>query len=908
MPASSTQDKNNQRGQAWEYRFTTGILLIFGFLGLLAVALTLVYSLHISQKNLEQEIENNLAQKHRTLQNLLTNRLELLDVYLGTSLANQMLGEFLSRQTQLETTQDDLLFHFRDSAASEVVDLLFVLDTQEKLIMDASSPLYPAVNLMENLDFALRYTSSWRVFNQDEKVLFLKAAPLFDPGSINLLGYVFVGLAFSGNPAFQQQLFEQLDIDFFRVTSLTASGEQQVVFTEQLNTLEETSGLYLNKQKLLLPGVGETRLQVELGVSEERFAGLAVNFWQLFALTGGGFLFFLVLAAALLNTTHRRAIDSLLGYIKSIQQGNQVTGFLATGIHEYNRVGRAMEKMVEELKVAGRVFVSAEVMLVADPRRRVLRVNKAFTDLMGYSQAEAEGRPLEQLLDPLGQEQSLWVFVCRQLDQEGFWQGELESQTSQGKPRLFWLSLSAVYSDVDQRLLNYVITLLDITEKHAAEQQIRYLAYYDQLTGLGNRQLLLKELHSLLTDPERQGEQGALIYLDMDDFKTLNDTRGHQVGDDFLKLLAKRLEALQWPELLTTRIGGDEFMLLASDLGREQSQAARQAQVLVEQLQNTLEEPFLLEDIRYQATVSIGISLFTAGHSNLETLMQEADLAMYQAKAAGRNTYRFFSKDMLHQVLARAELVEDLRKALRNKDFILFYQPQVGELGKITGAEALVRWLHPDKGMISPAEFIPAAEETDLILDLGYQVLETACQQLADWAHQPGFEHLTLAVNISVRQFQQPDFVKQVSDLAQRYRINPQLLKLEITESLLMDDEAISLTTDKMMQLQALGIGFSLDDFGTGYSSLTYLKRLPLDQLKIDQSFVRDLLTDPQDLDIARTIVSLGKSLKLAVIAEGVENLEQQQRLAALGCYSYQGYFFSRPLPINEFHLWVQAV
>ncbi|SFC16605.1 PAS domain S-box-containing protein/diguanylate cyclase (GGDEF) domain-containing protein [Marinospirillum celere] len=914
MAITAKNKDNKQRGgKAWEYRFTTGILLIFGFLGLLAVALTLVYSLHVSQQNLEQEIENNLEQKQRTLQSLLTNRLELLDIYLKTSLGNQMLGEFLSRQLGLDASADDILFHFRDSAASEVVDLMFVLDTNEALVMDASSPLYPIEHLMGSLEPALLYTSDWRLFSHNGEVYLLKAAPLFDPGSINLQGYVFVGLALSGNPEFQQQVFDQLDVDLIELKARTtpeATGElifSRTLFTAAADENNPLPNLYMIEKPLRLSAVrGSDKLEVKLGVSEERFEALKASFWNLFALTGGGFLFFLLLAAALLNSTHRRAIDSLLDYIRSIQEGSQVTGFLATGIHEYNRVGRAMEKMVEELKVAGRVFESAEVMLVADADKHLLRVNKAFTEMLGYQQQEVLGQPLDQVLDPEFKQQKQLNEIYLQLEKEGFWQGELESSTQLGDPRLLWLSISAVFSDVDERLLNYVITLMDITERHAAEQQIRHLAYYDQLTGLANRQLLLKELGELLNDPPNRDTWGALIYLDMDDFKTLNDSRGHQVGDYFLKMLAQRLEAVLVMEHRIARIGGDEFVLLIRNLGKNYSPAVEIVQNLAEQLQAHLNGPFVLEGLKHHATVSMGVTLFKLGTSKVETLMQEADLAMYQAKAAGRNTYRFFSPEMLDQVLERAQLVDDLRKALHNKEFLLYYQPQVTDKGEVIGAEALVRWQHPEKGTVSPAAFIPIAEETDLILLLGQQVLETACQQLLDWSSRQGYEHLTLAVNISVRQFQQVDFVEQVTELIQRYAVNPKRLKLEVTESLLMDDEDILLTAEKMEQLQALGVGFSLDDFGTGYSSLTYLKKLPLDQLKIDKSFVSDLLIDAQDLDIARTIVSLGHSLNLAVIAEGVENQEQQERLAALGCFSYQGYFFGRPLPIEAFHQWME--
>lgn len=916
-----------------EYRFISSVLFAFALLGLLAVAATLVYSLQVSQRNLEQEIEQSFNQRHMNLKTLLEGRLDLLDVYLSTTLSSRYLGDMLQGQATSERDDlEELLFHFRDSAVSDVADLFFVLDAKGQLLLDASSHLYPVRGLLTDLDTPLIYTGGWRFVSHPDMNVLLKSAPIFKPGTLELQGYLFSGLVLESNPELQNYLFERLDVDFLslfetngldflrlEVGEVEAGHNPQLVFAlgdyplqeTELNSLPVTetyltaSGLYLSKRHLDLDGLFGSPLVVYLGVDQQRFASLTPGFWRLFALTGGGFLIFLLLAGLVFHWTHEQAIGRLMAYIRKIHQGSQVLAFEPTRIYEYNRVGEAMESMVEELKVAGRVFESGEGMLVTDPNQRILRVNDAFTKITGYSVQDVYGQEAEKVLFPQGLDAELSQAIRQALDAKGIWLGEVATVARSGQAFQSWLGISAVYSDADGRLLNYVVTLIDVTEKVAAERKIRHLAYYDQLTGLANRQLLLKDLEELLTDPDQPRQQGALIYLDVDEFKNLNDTQGHQVGDLFLQALTERLQRLVAPEHRLARVGGDDFVLLIPNLTADSEAAVEQVESWIAQLQAGLVEPLIVGEGRQQVRMSIGVTLFTLGEARVEALMQEVDLAMYEAKAAGRNTYRFFAPYMLDQILERSQLVDDLRQAIKEKSFRVYYQPQVDHQGHILGAEALVRWQHPDKGMISPAEFIPVAEETGLILELGHQVLETACQQLAAWAQLSGFEQLTLAVNISARQFQQVDFVAQVCQLVQAHAVNPNLLKLEVTESLLLDDEDIANTTGKMLELQKLGVRFSLDDFGTGYSSLAYLKRMPLDQLKIDKSFIDDLLTDAQDQDIVTTIVSLGLSLKLAVIAEGVESQEQKECLTSLGCFSFQGYCFGRPLPIEEFNAYV---
>jgi diguanylate cyclase (GGDEF)-like protein len=435
----------------------------------------------------------------------------------------------------------------------------------------------------------------------------------------------------------------------------------------------------------------------------------------------------------------------------------------------------------------------------------------------------------------------------------------------------------------------------DISQRKAAESEINHLAFYDFVTQLPNRRLLTDRLLQARSSGTRSGHRGALLFIDLDNFKTLNDTLGHDMGDLLLAQVAQRLLGCVREEDTVARFGGDEFMVMLDGLSDNPADAARHAKGVGEKIMALLGQPFLLDDHKYHSTSSIGITLFCGQKESADDLLKQADLAMYQAKEAGRNTMRFFDLDMQAVVTARSVLEIDLRQSLEQKEFILYYQAQVDCHGGVTGAEALVRWQHPRRGFVSPGDFIPLAEETGLILPLGQWVLETACAQLVAWSKQPPLAHLTLAVNISARQFRQPDFAQQVLAVIDQTGVDSQKLKLELTESLLLND--LEDIIAKMTTLKTRGVSFSLDDFGTGYSSLAYLKRLPLDQLKIDQSFVRDILSDPNDAAIARTIVALGNSLGLSVIAEGVETEDQKKCLARVGCQAYQGYLFSRPLP-----------
>lgn len=440
---------------------------------------------------------------------------------------------------------------------------------------------------------------------------------------------------------------------------------------------------------------------------------------------------------------------------------------------------------------------------------------------------------------------------------------------------------------------------MDITERKRAENEVKTLAFYDPLTRLPNRRLLLDRVGQALVASARHKHFGALLFIDLDNFKGVNDTLGHDVGDLLLQQVAQRLTSCIREGDTIGRLGGDEFVVLLEDLSDVATVAATETEFVGEKIRALLNRPYQLNTYLHHSTPSIGVTLFADHHGTIEDLLKQADLAMYRAKAAGRNTLRFFDQDMQTIVTARATMERDLHDAVLRESFALHYQAQVNEVGDILGVEALVRWQHPERGMVPPAEFIPLAEENGLILPLGYWVLKTACQQLAVWSAHPGLAHLSIAVNVSARQFMLPTFVEEILALLAHTGANPQRLKLELTESILVDDvEDIII---KMAALKAKGVGFSLDDFGTGYSSLSYLKRLPLDQLKIDRGFVTNILADPNDSAISKMIVALAESMGLAVIAEGVETNEQKEFLSRLGCRLYQGYLFSRPLPIGDF-------
>ncbi|MBK7005888.1 MAG: EAL domain-containing protein [Burkholderiales bacterium] len=556
-----------------------------------------------------------------------------------------------------------------------------------------------------------------------------------------------------------------------------------------------------------------------------------------------------------------------------------------------------------DLRVAATAFESQEGMVITDAAMQILRINAACSAITGYALEEVIGktpRVFSSGRHDAAFYQQLWASIHR----TGAWKGEIWNRRKGGEVYPQWAHISAV-KGAGGAVTHYVASFIDLSARKSAEDEIRHLAFYDPLTRLPNRRLLLDRLRHAVLAGSRSDSAGALLFIDLDNFKTLNDTLGHDKGDLLLESVAHRLSACVREEDTVARLGGDEFVIMMEGLSVQADDAADHARTVAQKILDEFKAPHDLNGLPYTCTASIGVCLFAHANDTVDELLKRADLAMYQAKAAGRNTLRFFDPQMQSMVMARAALEADLREGLLQRQLVLHYQPQVNADNHITGAEALVRWQHPGRGLVSPAEFIPLAEETGLILALGRHVLESACQQLVAWAADPATAHFTLAVNVSARQFHQQDFVEQVLAVLHATGARPQRLKLELTESLLVSN--IEEVIAKMQALRAQGVAFSLDDFGTGYSSLAYLKRMPLEQLKIDQSFVRDVLTDANDAAIAKTIITLAQSLGLGVIAEGVETLAQREFLADSGCRAYQGYYISRPLPIAAFAQFVRA-
>lgn len=560
--------------------------------------------------------------------------------------------------------------------------------------------------------------------------------------------------------------------------------------------------------------------------------------------------------------------------------------------------GVAIERECDEATLRDQASLldkAHDAIIVRDLEHQVVFWNQGAEKLYGWTSAEAQGKNVSDLLylDPL-----IFTEATRKVLGEGEWQGEVNQHDRNGRP--LWVDAHwSLVRDENGVPKSILAINTDVTQRKASEHEIYNLAFHDSLTGLPNRQLLHNRLAQALAACARNQETGGILFLDLDNFKSLNDTQGHDVGDKLLVQVAARLSSSVRECDTVARIGGDEFVIMLDGLVSLRAEAAAQAQAVAEKILSAFAQPFDLDGDECVSTPSIGVALFSDNQLTVDEILKRADLAMYQAKAAGRNTVRFYDPEMQAAVSLRVQMEKDLRHGLINHEFVLYYQAQVNAAGCLTGAEVLLRWQHPQHGMMPPLSFIPVAEDSGLILPIGRWILETACRQLARWASLPAKAGLTIAVNVSARQFRHPGFVAEVREILAQTGARPELLKLELTESQLVDN--VEETIDKMQALRNLGVSFSLDDFGTGYSSMSYLKRLPLAQLKIDPSFVRDILNNQSDAAIARTVIALGQSLGLSVIAEGVEASTQRDLLHSLGCYHYQGYLFSKPLPIEQF-------
>jgi len=555
------------------------------------------------------------------------------------------------------------------------------------------------------------------------------------------------------------------------------------------------------------------------------------------------------------------------------------------------------KQMEEELRIAATTFDSQDAILITDRDANILRANQAFQDMSGYDADELIGKN-PRIIKSERHDADFFQTIQSALLNSGKWSGEIWACRKNGEDYPTAVTITAVYDD-HQQVSNYVSVARDISAIKKTEQEIHQLAFYDHLTQLPNRRLLLERLQRTIAASARHGWHGALIFLDLDHFKTINDTQGHVMGDRLLIEAARRLLTCVREIDSVARLGGDEFVVVLEELSTQAQEAAAQTEMIVEKIRDELSKPYDLNNYDYISTASFGVNLFRGHQESVEDLLKHADIAMYQAKTSGRNVMRFYDPAMQTAIEARADLEDELRQALAKQQFCLHYQIQVDKQRRPLGAEVLLRWEHPKRGLVSPAEFIIITEETGLIIPIGLWVLHTACRQLKAWQHNALTRDLTLAVNVSAKQFRQNDFVAQVKRILLESGAQASHLKLELTESTVLEN--VEDTISKMRELKRLGVSFSMDDFGTGYSSLQYLKRLPLDQIKIDQSFVRDITFDPNDDAIVQTIIAMTEALGLSVIAEGVETETQHAFLERHDCHAFQGYLFGKPLPLAQF-------
>ena len=549
-----------------------------------------------------------------------------------------------------------------------------------------------------------------------------------------------------------------------------------------------------------------------------------------------------------------------------------------------------------DLRVAATAFNARDSIIISDANNLIIRTNQAFTKTSGYTQEEVLSKNLIMFCAKQN-ESHLYTTMLTNTMHNGFWEGEIWNQRKNGEVYPAHLNITVV-KDKNNNVENFVTHLTDISAQKAAAAEIENLAFYDTVTGLPNRRLLLDRLKHAMASSSRSGKEGALLFLDLDNFKKLNDSSGHAVGDILLTMVAKRLMECVREVDTVARFGGDEFVVILEDLKVKNVEAAVNAESVANKILVALHQPYLVNNQQHHSGVSIGVTLFKGNQSTTEELLKQADIAMYEAKKT-RNAIRFFNPAMQASITARVSLEHELRKAIELQQFQLYYQVQVDSLGFPTGAEVLLRWLHPEQGLMSPTEFIPLTEETELILPIGQWVLEGACAQIKIWQGDELTRNFALSVNVSAKQFHQKYFVEEVQAALLNHDINPALLKLELTESMLFKDAESTIET--MQTLRKIGVQFSLDDFGTGYSSLQYLKRLPLNQLKIDGSFIRDIAVNTSDQAIVCTIAAMANTLELDVIAECVETKEQYIQLQKCGCRHYQGYLFGKPVPIEEF-------
>lgn len=591
--------------------------------------------------------------------------------------------------------------------------------------------------------------------------------------------------------------------------------------------------------------------------------------------------------------------------IKRLNEDGQLVFITVSGEPVFDATGRftgyrgvgtdisERKEAEEKLRLLARIFESgSEAFLICDANNHIVTVNRSFTEQTGYGKDEVVGKNPNILSSGLETEE-FYAAMWRSIKETGHWQGEVRDRRKSGEVFPKWLSID-VLKDEQGQITNYIASFSDISEQKRADEKIHYLAHHDILTGLPNRAVFSDRLSQAIPQARRHQTRFAVLFVDLDRFKNINDSLGHHIGDLLLREVAKRLIDAVRESDTVCRLGGDEFILLVQDIGPSEHVAAIAGKILT-----VLSQPYLLEGNDLNLTPSIGIACYPQDGDNEESIVKNADAAMYHAKESGRGQYQFFTEQINVNVHDRLLIENDLRKALARDEFVLHFQPKLDiPTRSITGCEALIRWQHPELGRISPARFIPIAEETGLIVAIGDWVLETACREGLR-LQSAGFPGLLMSVNVAAPQLKKAGFVERVLEILENTGLSPAQLELEVTESMIMHD--VENVTTILQQLHDAGVQLSIDDFGTGYSSLAYLKRFPIHVLKIDQSFVRDIMTDKDDAAIVKAIIALAHSLRLGVIAEGVETLEQFDFLEAHGCNAIQGYLITRPLPVEDF-------
>ncbi len=735
------------------------------------------------------------------------------------------------------------------------------------------------------------------------------------------------------NPANQADRFEREAIDWFGAHPKATERMREIITDQGVGYLLYTAPIRIEPLCLKCHGaqeaapagirdrynsaygyqVGDMRGVVSIRIPTAKFEARVMRLWgsQLLKSLVGYATVFLALGLILdwlviRRLTHLRVSTQRIAagdyatrvaFRQASSKADEIVDLAAT----FNRMADEVQSRDRSLeKLTQAVEQSPANIVITDLRGQIEYANAACVNDTGYSREELLGanpRILQSGRTPAETYRALWEALSHGVK----WEGEFTNRRKNGEEYVEWAIVAPV-RDAEGTITHYLAVKQDITDKKRAEAEIHNLAYFDPLTDLPNRRLLMDRLGQALIASKRSRAYGALVILDLDNFKVLNDTRGHDIGDRLLKDVAQCLMAHVRQEDTVARLGGDEYVVILENLSEDEASAALQAESIAEKARQALGQPFILDGsgYRHEATASAGITLFQGADASTDLLLKQADVALYQAKDAGRDRLRFFNHAMQAAIDARATLESALRHAIGNGELCLYFQPQVDLQGHIIGAEALLRWLHPRQGSISPAYFIPLAEETGLIIPIGDWVVRQACAQLREWAGDPASRHLQLAINVSGHQFHQTHFVDQVAVCLAESGIDPSRLKLELTESVVLSN--VEEVIERMQQLKALGISFSMDDFGTGYSSLSYLKRLPLDQIKIDQSFVRDLTENPNDAAIIRAILAMSQSLGLDVIAEGVETQPQHEFLTQCGCHSFQGYLFGKPMPIEAWH------